>query len=48
MADDIEDIAALHANACAAGNATYIDPKSGYQVMTSETLRKRGRCCGCG
>ena len=48
MADDIEDIAALHANACAAGNATYIDPKSGYQVLTSETLRKRGRCCGCG
>ena len=27
----------------AAGEATYIDPKTGYKVMTSETLSKRGR-----
>ena len=46
--DDIEDIAALHAKAVAAGEATYIDPKTGYKVMTSDTLSKRGRCCGCG
>lgn len=45
---DIEDIAALHAKAVAAGEPTYIDPATGYKVMTSETLSKRGRCCGCG
>ena len=45
---DIEDIASLHAAAVAAGEKTYTDPLSGYKVMTSDTLRKRGRCCGCG
>ena len=45
---DIEDIAALHAKACSAGEPTYIDPATGYKVMTSETLSKRGKCCGCG
>ena len=46
--EDVGDLAALHAKAVAAGEATYIDPKTGYKVMTSETLSKRGRCCGCG
>ena len=46
---DIEDgIASLHAAACAAGATTYRDPGTGYRVMTSEALRNRGRCCGCG
>ncbi|GMI02877.1 hypothetical protein TrLO_g14081 [Triparma laevis f. longispina] len=46
---DIEDlIPARHKAAVAANEATYIDPKTGYKVMTSETLQKRGRCCGCG
>jgi len=45
---DIESIASLHATACAAGDKTYTDPATGYKVMTSETLRQRGRCCGCG
>lgn len=45
---DIEDIASLHTAAIAAGQPTYIDPATGYKVMTSETLAARGRCCGCG
>ena len=46
--DDIEDIGSMHAAAVAAGLPTYVDPITGYKVMTSETLAKRGRCCGCG
>ena len=45
---DIEDTASRHEAAVAAGEPTYVDPATGYKVMTSETLRKRGRCCGCG
>ena len=45
---DIEDIASLHAAAIADGRPTYVDPATGYKVMTSATLQKRGRCCGCG
>ena len=42
--DDIED---LHSAAVAAGERTYVDQVSGYNVFTSETLAARGRCCGC-
>eukprot|EP01062_Namystynia_karyoxenos_P084259 TRINITY_DN9874_c2_g1_i1.p1 TRINITY_DN9874_c2_g1~~TRINITY_DN9874_c2_g1_i1.p1 ORF type:complete len:669 (+),score=200.27 TRINITY_DN9874_c2_g1_i1:58-2064(+) len=38
----------LHTEACAAGQSFYIDPQSGYQVMTAECHRRRGRCCGSG
>lgn len=38
--------AAAHAEACAAGEETYRDPESGYQVFTAVGLRQRGRCCG--
>ena len=36
----------LHLAACNAGRDTYIDPSSGYQVLTSKTLLKQGTCCG--
>ena len=36
----------LHRIACEAGRDTYIDPVSGYQVLTSKALLKQGACCG--
>lgn len=41
-----EDIDGLHLAACNAGRDTYIDPASGYQVLTSKALLKQGACCG--
>ena len=40
------EIDRLHLAACNAGHDTYIDPASGYQVLTSKTLLKQGTCCG--
>ena len=31
-----------------AGAVTYVDPLSGYQVMTADTLVARGECCDTG
>jgi diphthamide synthase (EF-2-diphthine--ammonia ligase) len=36
----------LHRIACESERDTYIDPASGYQVLTSLALQKQGRCCG--
>ena len=36
----------LNLQACANGFDTYKDPISGYQVLTSEALLKKGKCCG--
>lgn len=36
----------LHSIACREGRDTYVDPASGYQVLTSFALRRQGRCCG--
>lgn len=36
----------LNLQACANGFDTYRDPISGYQVLTSEALIKKGKCCG--
>jgi hypothetical protein len=36
----------LHQCACNLGQNTYIDPATGYQVMTSKALLKQGSCCG--
>lgn len=36
----------IHRTACEDGKDTYIDPSSGYQVLTSEALLKKGKCCG--
>ena len=40
---DIED---LHREACELGSATYIDPATGYTVITEYAHLKRGKCCG--
>jgi len=42
------DIEELHRVACEKGLNTYIDPITGYMVMTELVHRKRGVCCGSG
>ena len=51
--DDVEDLtrpdfSTLHDKACAAGELTYVDPETGYSVMTEVAHKKRGSCCGSG
>ena len=43
------EILAAHRAARLAGAASYADPATGYQVMTSTYLADRGTCChqGC-
>lgn len=43
------EILDAHRTALAEGRPTYIDPTSGYSVMTAAYLADRGRCChqGC-
>ena len=36
----------LNQQAISNGSDTYKDPISGYQVLTSEALLKKGKCCG--
>jgi len=36
----------LHLEACKEGHSTYIDPATGYQVLTSDALLRQGKCCG--
>ena len=40
------DFHVLHEAACAAGEATYRDPATGYTVFTRLAHLKRGKCCG--
>jgi len=42
----MSNIEELHRAACDAGRDTYIDPVTGYQVLTSKALLKQGACCG--
>jgi hypothetical protein len=42
----MQSITELHQAACDQGSDTYIDPVSGYLVMTSKALLKQGGCCG--
>jgi len=37
-----------HDAAVARGAASYVDPDSGLDVLTSVTLAGQGRCCGSG
>ena len=39
-------IETLHQQACERGEDTYVDPATGYQVLTSQAHLKRGTCCG--
>ena len=43
------DIEKLHDLACKEGRDTYVDPISGFHVMTRNALLKQGSCCdnGC-
>ena len=36
----------LNRLASESGHDTYADPNSGYQVLTSDALRRQGKCCG--
>lgn len=45
---DIEDFDVLHEKACNNGEDFYIDPKTGYMVMTKVKHQNRGKCCGSG
>ena len=40
------DVEAIHDAACAAGEKTYRDPETGFQVVTSAWHMARGTCCG--
>ena len=42
------EIQAAHAAAVAAGQPTYTDPATGYQVFTARDLADRGTCCDTG
>ena len=43
---DMSNFDELNLQACANGFDTYKDPISGYQVLTSKALLKKGKCCG--
>ena len=40
------EIEELHKRACENGQMFYLDPKTGYKVMTKLSHLKRGQCCG--
>ena len=51
--DDVPDdldatIRRAHEEATARGDETYVDPATGYTVLTAATLLARGECCGSG
>jgi len=41
-------VMAAHAAAVAAGHETYVDPRTGYTVLTAAFLIARRSCCGSG
>jgi hypothetical protein len=43
-----DQILAAHDAALVAGEPTYVDPVSGYQVFTAAELLGRGTCCDSG
>lgn len=42
------DVVDAHRAALARGEQGYLDPRTGLYVMTADTLRARGLCCGSG
>jgi hypothetical protein len=42
------EIIRAHGEALAAGDETYVDPGSGFTVLTAAYLARRGRCCRSG
>jgi hypothetical protein len=47
---DAEGVAiqAAHQRALDSGAPSYLDPATGYVVLTADELRSRGECCGSG
>lgn len=43
-----EELEKIHDEAVAKGNETYVDPTSGYMVLTKLAHERRGTCCGSG
>lgn len=43
-----QEILKLHKEAIENGQDIYIDPETGFAVLTAEFLLKRGYCCGSG
>ncbi|MFN3871515.1 MAG: DUF5522 domain-containing protein [Ignavibacterium sp.] len=43
-----QEILTLHKEAIENGQDIYIDPETGFAVLTAEFLLKRGYCCGSG
>jgi hypothetical protein len=41
-------IIGAHTQALRVGADTYVDPRSGYTVLTAGYLARRGNCCGAG
>ncbi|KEO88689.1 hypothetical protein EH31_16165 [Erythrobacter longus] len=41
-----DDVSSVHRAACDRGEATYIDPQTGFMVFTKVGLLERGKCCG--
>jgi hypothetical protein len=49
MAQPVSPAAAqAHAEALARGAESYLDPRTGFVVLTADTLLERGACCGSG
>lgn len=44
----VQGFTELHAEACAEGRLSYVDPETGYSVFTELALERRGVCCGSG
>lgn len=42
------DVWSVHNAACKRGEATYVDPQTGFMVFTKVGLLQRGKCCGAG
>ena len=45
---DYRVILDAHAQAMARGEPGYVDPRSGFTVLTAQNLRDRGSCCASG
>ena len=45
---DRDEILARHERALASGMSTYVDPATGYTVLTADYLAERGYCCSSG
>lgn len=45
---DRDEILRRHERAMASGLSTYLDPATGYTVLTAQYLADRGYCCNSG